>query len=220
MLKEMVNEKPMVFIATIIVAILIIFSLISLGWIFGSNVPNSISIKNFWDWLVGTTTIFGGIAALFAAYIAYQALNTWKLQFDYSERFKAIVSLEKAHNQFLDSFLTYYKSKQLHQRDDNTCIIKKTANLTECYDAWLNNYNDLEEAYQWAKTFLSIDEVNFLERDIVNNDTGINKMTFNVIKSFMLKYISSNKADDLQAVNTMSSSLKKELLNIRRGIKI
>lgn len=214
MLNELAKKNTAIFIAIVIITVFIVFSLISLGWILGNNVPNSISIKNFWDWLVGVATIFGGISALIAAYIAYQALNTWKIQFDYSERFKAIVSLEKAYNQFSDSFNAYYKSKQLHKRPDNLCPIKKKTNLTECEEAWLNSYNKLEEAYQWAKTFLSIDEIALIEEEIVNKEK-----IFYSIKGFMQKYISNSKTDDLEAVNIMSSKVKEDLLNIRRGIK-
>ncbi len=52
--------------------------------------------------LSSLATIIASLATIFTAFVAYQALSTWKNQFNHSKKFHAIMELEKAAREVLD----------------------------------------------------------------------------------------------------------------------
>ncbi|EGT3627816.1 hypothetical protein FAP94_15715, partial [Morganella morganii] len=159
-----ISSHLLIILAMFFIAI----ALVSLGWIFGRYVNSSILIEKLIDWFVKIAAIMGGFATVLTAFIALKALSTWKTQFEHSERYKAIVALEKAYRQYIDSFYIYFDAHKY------SCRLKKGATLStkhrdnalkiDDYKAsWEQANEQLQKSYQWARTFLIAKDIENLE---------------------------------------------------------
>ncbi|GCF90399.1 hypothetical protein SMBr_26430 [Shewanella sp. M-Br] len=198
----------------------IAIALISLGWIFGKYVNSSL-IGNLFDWLVKFVTILGGFATVFTAYIAGKALNTWRTQFEHSERYKAIVDLEKSYRQYIDSFYIYLDAHI------NSCGLEKEAklstknrdialNLNDYRASWEQANDQFQKSYQWARTFLIAEDIENLEGYRYQKNEREGTSYFENTNILMQKIIQSPTIQNRETFQIYSFELMKELLALRK----
>ncbi|CDU04327.1 hypothetical protein VCR12J2_640132 [Vibrio coralliirubri] len=82
-------------------------SLISFGWLMGGSHESTMFVSRIWMWLKDVASIVGGFSTLAAAVIGYSAFSNWKKQFHYEKRYNAYIALEKALDDYQQSYKTY-----------------------------------------------------------------------------------------------------------------
>lgn len=213
-----ISSHLLIILAMFFIAI----ALISLGWIFGRYVNSSILIEKLIDWFVKIAAIMGVFATVLTAFIALKALSTWKTQFEHSERYKAIVALEKAYRQYIDSFYIYFDAHKY------SCRLKKGATLSpkqrgnalkiDDYKAsWEQANEQLQKSYQWARTFLIAKDIENLEGYRYQKNEREGTSYFEDTNVLMQKIIQSPTNHNHETFQIYSFEIMKELLELRKN---
>ncbi|MFB2642369.1 hypothetical protein ACE02D_08780 [Shewanella bicestrii] len=211
------SSHLLIILATFFIAI----ALISLGWIFGKYINSSILIEKLLGWFEQIATIVGGCATVLAAFIAVKALSTWRTQFEHSERYKAIVDLEKSYRQYIDSFEIYLDAHI------NSCRLKEGVILSpknrdialkvDDYRAsWEQTNDQLQKSYQWARTFLIAEDIENLEGYRYQKNEREGTSYFENTTILMQKIIQLPSKQHCENFKIYSSELMKELLVLRK----
>ncbi|MCS6151789.1 hypothetical protein G3465_02475 [Shewanella baltica] len=212
-----ISSHLLIILAMFFIAI----ALISLGWIFGRYVNSSILIEKLIDWFVKIAAIMGGFATVLTAFIALKALSTWKTQFEHSERYKAIVDLEKSYRQYIDSFYIYLDAHI------NSCKLKKETklspknrdialNVNDYRASWEQANDQFQKSYQWARTFLIAEDIENLEGYRYQKNEREGTSYFENTNILMQKIIQSPTTQNRETFQIYSFELMKELLALRK----
>ncbi|MEL0628448.1 hypothetical protein [Psychromonas aquatilis] len=168
-----------------------------------ANAGFLIGCTSFGDYFVGVKwtdvvsalgTIIGGFAAAFAAYHAYKTLNTWKEQFAHSQRYEAIVTLEKAYYKLLQDFEVYSQSTLWDSRIKRGTIahsdLQKLAGDIELHKRnWERALSHSTSSLEWASSFCKDEEASSID--------GIIELT----ELIMRQQISSIEAQERSSTN-------------------
>lgn len=211
------SSHLLIILATFFIAM----GLISLGWIFGKYINSSILIEKLLGWFEQIATIVGGCATALTAYIAGKALSTWKTQFEHSERYKAIVDLEKSYRQYIDSFEVYVDAHR------NSCRLKKGDTLSpknrdfalkvDDYRAsWEQAHDQFQKSYQWARTFLIAEDIENLEGYRYQKNEREGTSSFENTTILMQRIIQSPTEQNRKHFEIYSFEIMKELLALRK----
>lgn len=139
--------------------------LLSFVFLLGTLSPEIFSNDTKWtDILSSFGSILAGLGTLVAAYAALCALSTWKNQFIISNRYNAIVDLEKAYLACVQAFDDYKDSFLWQKRIKyGTVVADLYRSMTsEDFDAKGEIFEKrlirLKEAEEFALTFIPEDE--------------------------------------------------------------
>ena len=197
-----------------------------------ANAGFLIGCTSFGDYFVGIKwtdvvsafgTIIGGCAAAFAAYHAYKTLNTWKEQFAHSQRYEAIVTLEKAYYKLLKDFEVYSQSMLWDSRIKSGTIahsdLQKLAGDLDLYKRnWERSLSHSISSLEWASSFCKDEEVSSMDCIIELTESIMRQQISSIEEQ---KRSNVNRVIALSLIlegtlNTVANNVKKELLSIRK----
>ena len=200
-----------------IVILMYTIATINAGFLIGSTLLSNSSNGVAWtDIVAAFGTIIGAFATTITAYFAYKALRNWEAQFKYSQRYEALIELEKAYYELLKDFDEYNRSKFWGKRIEEGAIMNsestKLANNIEFYkNTWECSLDSSKTALEWASTFCTPKESEGI-KDIINLTDQIMRL---IISPMKVEDVELNKND----LKTYSNNVKKDLCIIRNEYK-
>ncbi|MCD9467517.1 MULTISPECIES: hypothetical protein [Photobacterium] len=174
------------FIMTIVMYLAAVIPLLSLGYLMGKTTPESSKWLLEWTTLLSSIgSLLGGLATVFAAWVAFGAYGAWKKQITHPEMFKNDMKIMKEILSFHYKHINYF--------DDIATDIERS--IVE-YETDRNN----DHEYYQSKFTDEIDEYN---RDISGRSLTFSEI--DKVRDKLLNNISCVNNNDVKIVDSINS---------------
>ncbi|MGI9835889.1 hypothetical protein ACJPQX_21850, partial [Vibrio vulnificus] len=205
-------------------AVVAMFTLtnLSFGFLLGCTFVGDYFTGVKWtDVAAGVGALIGGGATAVAAFFAYRALSTWKDQFAHSQRYEAIIKLEKNYYQLLRNFETYKESTLWVARIENGAIvhpdIEKLANDNEPLKyAWLRSVSQSKADLEWVATFCTDEEVGNISNTVDLTEGLMENLLATIPYQKQSPRIVAYSVSAEQSLSIACDNIKKEFCTMRK----
>ncbi|HHX8296426.1 TPA: hypothetical protein ACVOYL_004616 [Vibrio diabolicus] len=206
---------------TAVVAMFILTN-VSFGFLLGCTFVGDYFVGVKWtDVASGVGALIGGFATATAAFFAYRALSTWKEQFAHSQRYEAIIKLEKTYYQLFRDFEAYKESTLWVSRIENGAIVHpdigKLANDNEPLKyAWQRSITQSKADLEWVTTFCTDKEVESISNTVDLTEELMEHLLASIPYQKQSAKIIAYSTSSEQSLSIVCSDIKNEFCTMRK----